>query len=88
MLSKLAGLYELEQQSDKAMGLYTELSGNEWFAAEAYRAMGRLHELAGKKEEAAAMYGKYLELTGSQVGQGKADPTRDMVQSRLNQLKK
>ena len=48
----------------------------------------RLHELAGKKEEAAAMYGKYLELTGSQVGQGKADPTRDMVQSRLNQLKK
>jgi predicted negative regulator of RcsB-dependent stress response len=88
VLSKLAGLYELEQQSDKAMGLYTELSGNEWFAAEACRAMGRLHELAGKKEEAAAMYGKYLELTGSQVGQGKADPTRDMVQSRLNQLKK
>ena len=88
ILSKLAALYELEQQSDKALALYTELSGNEWFAAEAYRAMGRLQEQAGKKEEAAAMYGKYLELTGSQVGQGKADPTRDLVQSRLNQLKK
>lgn len=88
ILSKLAGLYELEQQADKALGIYTELSGNEWFAAEAYRAMGRLHEQAGKKEEAAAMYGKYLELTGAQIGQAKADPTREMVQSRLNQLKK
>lgn len=88
IINKLAGLYEQEQQSDKALALYTQLSGNEWFAAEAYRAMGRLHEQAGKKEEAAAMYEKYLELTGSQVGQGKADPMRDMVQSRLNRLKK
>jgi hypothetical protein len=34
------------------------------------------------------MYGKYLESAGGQPGQGKADPVRDMVQSRLNQLKK
>jgi predicted negative regulator of RcsB-dependent stress response len=88
VLTKLAGLYENEQQFDKAVALSTELAAIEGFAATAYKSLGRLNEQLGKKEEAAAMYGKYLELTGAQPGQGKADPMRDMVQSRLNQLKK
>lgn len=88
VINKLAGLYALEQQLDRALALYTELSANEWFAAEACRALGRLHEQAGRKDEAAAMYARYLALTGSQVGRGKADLMRDMVQSRLNQLEK
>lgn len=88
VLTKLAGLHENEQQLDTAIALYTELAANEGFAPGAYKALGRLHEQLGKKEEAAAMYGKYLELTASQPGQGKTDPMRDMVQFRLNQLKK
>jgi predicted negative regulator of RcsB-dependent stress response len=88
MLTKLAGLHENEQQPEQAIALYTELAAHEGFAPDAYRALGRLNEQLGKKEDAAAMYGKYLELTGSQPGQGKADPMRDMVQSRLNQMKK
>jgi len=88
VLTKLAGLYEQEQQFDKALALATELATMEGFAPEAYRIMGRLNEQLGKKEAAVAMYGKYLELIDAQAGQGKADPLRDMVQSRLNQLKK
>ena len=88
VLTNLAILHENEQQFDKALALYTELAASEGFATEAYRAMGRVNEQLGKKDEAAAMYGKYLESAGAQSGQGKADPVRDMVQSRLNQLKK
>jgi tetratricopeptide (TPR) repeat protein len=87
-LNKLAGLYENEKQFDKALAAYNELAAKEEFAAEAYRAMGRVNELLGKKEEAAAMYGKYLEAAGTQAARGQADPVREMVQSRLNQLKK
>jgi len=88
VLTKLVGLYEQEQQFDQAIAIATELAAIDGFAPAAYRALGQLHELAGKKEAAAAMYGKYLELTGAQADQGKADPMRDIVQSRLNQLKK
>jgi predicted negative regulator of RcsB-dependent stress response len=88
VLSKLAGLYENEKQFDKALVKYGELTGKESFAPEAYRAMGRVNEQLGKNAEAAAMYGKYLELTALQAGQEKNDPVREMVQSRLNQLKK
>ena len=88
VLTKLAGLYENGQQFDKALALYTELAANASFASEAYRAMGRVNEQLGRKEDAAAMYAQYLETTGSQPGQGATDPIREMVQYRLNLLKK
>lgn len=89
VLTKLAGLYENERQFDKAVALNTELAAlGDSFAPAAYRALGRLNEQLGKKAEAVAMYEKYLELTVVQPGQAMADPVRDMVQSRLNQLKK
>jgi predicted negative regulator of RcsB-dependent stress response len=88
VLTKLSGLYEQEQQFDKAVPLATELAALEGFASEAYKTLGRLYEQMGNKEEAAAMYGKFLELTSMQPGQGQVDPNRSMVQSRLNQLKK
>jgi tetratricopeptide (TPR) repeat protein len=87
-LNKLAGLYEDEKQFDKALVAYADLATREAFASEAYRAMGRVNELLGKKEEAAAMYGKYLEAAAGQAVPGQSDPVREMVQSRLNQLKK
>lgn len=88
LLTKLVGLHEQEQQFDQAIALCTELAAIEGFGPAAYRVLGRLHELSGKQEAAIAMYGKYLELTGAQSDQGKSDPMRDVVQSKLNQLKK
>lgn len=88
LLAKLAVLYENEHQWDKALALYTELSSKENFAAEAYRALGRVNEQLGKKEDAVAMYGKYLDSESGQSRPGQANPIREMVQSRLNQLKK
>ena len=88
VLGKLAALHEDEKQFDKALVYYSELAGKEGFAPEAYRAIGRVNEQLGKNAEAAAMYSKYLELTPSQGGQQKNDPVREMVQARINQLKK
>jgi predicted negative regulator of RcsB-dependent stress response len=88
VLGKLAALHEDENQFDKALVYYSELAGKEGFAPEAYRAMGRVNEQLSKSAEAAAMYSKYLELSPSQGGQQNNDPVREMVQARLNQLKK
>ena len=87
LLNKLAGLHEQERQFDQAIALATELATIEGFAPLAYRTLGRLNEQMGRKEEAAAMYGKYLELTEGAAGPGGADPIRDMVQTRINLLK-
>lgn len=88
LLVKLAGLAEREGKLDRALALYSELSGWESFATESFRARGRVSEQLGNKEEAIAMYGKYLELEGAQSFQGGSNPVRELVQSRLNQLKK
>ena len=56
--------------------------------AEASRAQGRVNEQAGRKAESAAAYAKFLELTAPADGQAKADPERDMIRFKLNQLKK
>ena len=88
VLGKLAALHEDEKQFDKALVYYSELAGKEGFAPEGYRTMGRVNEQLGKSAEAATMYGKYLELTSPQGGQQKNDPVREMVQARINQLKK
>ena len=88
LLGKLAGLAEREGKLDRALALYTELSAWESFAMEAFRARGRVSEQLGNKEEAIAMYSKYLELESAQSFQNGSNPLRELVQSRLNQLKK
>ena len=88
VLGKLGALYENEKQFDKALLAYGDLALIEGFAPDAYRALGRVNEQLGKNAEAVAMYNKYLELTKPQVEQGKGDPVREMVQTRLNLLKK
>jgi tetratricopeptide (TPR) repeat protein len=88
VLGKLGGLYEIEKQWDKALLVYGDLAVVEGFAADAYRALGRVNEQLGKNAEAATMYQKYLEMTKPQGEQGKSDPVREMVQTRLNLLKK
>ncbi len=88
LLGKLAGLAEREGKLDRALALYSELSAWESFAMEAFRARGRVSEQMGNKEEAIAMYSKYLELESAQSFQSGSNPVRELVQSRLNQLKK
>jgi predicted negative regulator of RcsB-dependent stress response len=88
VLIKLAGLLEQDKQWDRALALYNELAAIEGFAAEASRARGRVNEQAGRKAEAAAAYATFLELTAPADGQAKADPERDMIRFKLNQLKK
>ncbi len=88
VIAKLAALYENNHQLDQALALYTELLAWEPFSTEAYRALGRVNEQLGNKEQAVAMYGKYLESGVGQSPQGQGNPVREMVQSRFNQLKK
>ncbi len=91
LLFKIATLLEREKQFDKALATHGQLAGFAHFAAEAHRAMGRINEAQGNKDQAAAMYAKYLELTAVPPEQGRQappDPERELVQFRLNQLKK
>ena len=87
VLSKLGALYENDKQLDKALASYTGLASMEGFAAEAYRAMGRIYEVQGKPAEAKGMYEKYMEKTVGPDGQPGKDPVRELVQIRLNQIK-
>ena len=87
MLSKLGALYENDKQLEKALASYTGLASMEGFAAEAYRAMGRIYEVQGKPAEAKSMYEKYMEKTAGPDGQPVKDPGRELVQIRLNQIK-
>jgi len=87
LLGKLAAMYENANQLDKALRLYTELSAWESFAAEAYRGLGRVNEQLGKKTDAVAMYGKYLELANGEAEAAMNKPVREMVQARVNRLK-
>ncbi len=88
LLTKLAALAEREGKLDRALALYTELSSWESFATESYRSRGRVSEQLGNKEEAIAMYTKYLEQERAQSFQSGSNPVRELVQSRLSQLKK
>lgn len=88
LLNKLAVLYENEHRLEEALAMYTQLSAWENFSAEAYRALGRVNEQLGHNEQAVIMYGKYLESESGQLRQGQVNPVRELVQSRLNQLKK
>ena len=90
-LFKNGGLHEREKQLDTALAAFGQLAAVPGFEAEASRSMGRVQEELGNKEQAAAMYNKYLELTAVASAPGRQappDPEREMVRFRLNRLKK
>lgn len=86
ILTKLGALHEDQGQFDQALLVYGDLASIEGFGPEATRAQGRVNEQLGRPAEALALYSKYLEMTKPEKAQ--ADPVREMVQSRINQLKK
>jgi predicted negative regulator of RcsB-dependent stress response len=88
VIVKLATLYENDNKLETALALYGELSTWPPFAADAYRAQGRVSEQLGKPDQAMAMYDKYLESATGQSLSGQGDPLREMIQARVNQLKK
>ena len=91
ILFKIAALQEQEKQYDQALATNGQLAGLAGFEAEAVRSMGRIHETMGNKEQATVMYSRFLELTTVKAEQGQQaprDPERELVQFRLNQLKK
>lgn len=88
LLNKLAGLYENSAKENKAIEVYKELMEIQGFAKEASFQLGRIYEQQGNKEQAKAMYEKYLAENvgdGGQAGQA-ADPLTNLVNSRLNRL--
>jgi len=87
ILVNLGGLYEQDKQLEKALSVYQELKALKGFEAQAVNSLGRVYETQENKEKTIQMYQKYLTLT---VSEGTApqqdDPTRTMVQAKLNRL--
>ncbi|PIE57847.1 MAG: hypothetical protein CSA33_06140 [Desulfobulbus propionicus] len=87
--SKIASVYEVTGENEKALGMYTLLAETAGFEAESYLAMGRIHETMQNREQALVMYSKYLEWSAGHGGQfGQQDPARSVVVSKLRRLRR
>ena len=86
ILSKLGVLYENTDNSNGALDVYGALIMQTGFEAEAHLALGRVHEQKGNLSEAAAMYEQFMAMTAN--GHGSNDPALEMIEFRLNQLKR
>lgn len=86
ILSKLGVLYENTDNPNGALDVYGALTMQTGFEAEAHRALGRVHEQKGNLSEAAAMYEQFMAMTAD--GQGANDPAWEMIEFRVNQLKR
>lgn len=86
VLGKLAALEEQKKNWEAALAYYQELGKIDSFAADAHLNMGRLYEAQAKKDEALAMYKKFLEFTAAGTEQSGPDPRRQMIQSHIELL--
>lgn len=86
VLGKLGTLEEQKKNWDASLAYYQELAKIDGFAADAHLNMGRLYEAQAKKDEALAMYKKFLEFTAVTTEQSGVDPRRQMVQSYIELL--
>lgn len=86
VLGKLAGLEEQKKNWDAALAYYRELGQIDGFAAGAHLSMGSIYEAQGNKDEALAMYRKFLELTAVTIEESGVDPRRQMILSRVELL--
>ena len=85
IILKLAGLYEKDNKLEMALGQYTVLSQMTGFEAAAYKAMGLIYEQQDKKEQAIAMYRKFIEIMANDDS-APNDPSKLMIESRLSLL--
>jgi predicted negative regulator of RcsB-dependent stress response len=90
LMVNLGALYEQEKALDKAVTAYESVQQKEGFEALALSSLGRVYENMGKKEQAVAMYQRYMSLTEKKNGEAGPAPqnslARDMVQASLNRL--
>ena len=86
VLGKLAALEEQKKNWDASLAYYQELAKLDGFAADSHLNMGRLYEAQAKKDEALAMYRKFLEFTAVTTEESGTDPRRQMVQSHIELL--
>ncbi len=87
VLVNIGGLYEQDQQLDKALALYRQLQNIKGFEPQAASSLGRVYELQGNREKAVQMYQQYLTLTTVEgTAPQQDDPARTMVRASLNRL--
>ncbi|MCL7487426.1 MAG: tetratricopeptide repeat protein [Desulfobulbaceae bacterium] len=86
LLNALGALYEKNNELDKAVAAFSELSAYPGFEAGSYEAMGRLYEQQGRKAEAVEMYRKSLAAGPGDDPLQSANPNRETIQARINSL--
>lgn len=85
LLHILGALYEKNNELDKAVNAFTELSAFKPFELGAFEALGRLHEAQGQKDKALEMYKKALGADPATTGpaQQSVNPNRETIQARI-----
>ena len=86
ILFALGSLYEKNNELDKAVDSFNQLSAYKGFEASSFEAMGRLYELQGQKEKAVDMYKKALVTDSEKEQLQSGNPNRETIQARINSL--
>ena len=86
ILNALGALYEKNNELDKAVASFNELSIYKGFEASSYEAMGRLYEQQGKKDKAVEMYRKALSINPEGDSLQSANPNKETIKARINFL--
>lgn len=86
LLYNLGALHENRKEAEQAIGAYSELAAYSGFEAIAYKAMGRMYEQQGNREQALEMYRQYLAAGEGDAAVQGFDPDREMIQAKINVL--
>lgn len=86
VLYALGVYHEKNNEPDKAVNAFNELSIFKGFEASSYEAMGRIHEMQGDKAKALDMYRKSLEPGMEGESTLAANPNREIIQAKINSL--
>lgn len=86
VLFALGSLYEKNNELDKAVDSFNQLSTYKGFEASSYEGMGRLYELQGQKVKAVEMYTKALAKDPEADPLQPGNPNQETIQARINSL--
>jgi predicted negative regulator of RcsB-dependent stress response len=86
VLYALGALFEKNNELDKAVDSFNQLSTYQGFEASSYEAMGRLYEQQGKQAKAVEMYKKALGIDSGANPLQPGNPNQETIQARINYL--